>query len=129
VSTGQSKACVMANDHPVSVAVLADDIPVSVAESVAQHNTKPETLQLVEDPIAVKVESGAFKKPILEVKCDAFEGPTTILKVEGGAFKEPQIQHMQRGTEPDGDLRMDKIYDKTRGTELITIFCFSVVDC
>jgi hypothetical protein len=112
----------MANDLTVSVAVLADDHPLSVAESVAPHGTKPEILQLVDDPIAVQVEGGAFKKPILEVKCDAFKERTTVLKVEGGAFKEPQIQHMQRGLEPDGDLRMDKIYDKTRGTELTDFF-------
>lgn len=71
---------------------MTDEHQVSVAESVAPHDPKPETWQQVEDPIG--------------------------LKLAGGAFKKPTIQHMERGTEPDGHLGVYNIDDQSQGSEM-----------
>jgi hypothetical protein len=71
---------------------------VPYAESIAPHGAKLETLHCVEDPIGLKLISGAFR--------------------------EPTIQHMQRSTEPDKRLQneSDRMNTHARGTVLISFF-------
>jgi hypothetical protein len=77
---------------------MTDNNHVSYAESIAPHGAKLETLHCIEDPIGLKLVSGAFR--------------------------EPTIHQMQRSTEPDKRLQheSDGMNTHARGTELISFF-------